>query len=250
MDIKTTFLHGDLSEEVYMDQPVGGKEPGKEDWASHLNKTLYGLMQAACGWNQHLHRNMVNNGYTRILSDHGVYIRTSKLGTSIVAIHVDDMCAAASSAEEVKKLKDNLRKAFNLVDLSEVHFLLGIAITWDWTAHTITLSQKAYVEKITKCLHLKDAHPVATPLDPNVILFKSLCPDTDEAKALILHTPYLTVVGLIMYVCSNGHTITHHNCTPNYISHCFVLNIFIWVHRQLSQATIVSSYETIEEQHQ
>ena len=86
---------------------------------------------------------MVNNGYTRILLDHCVYVRTSKLGTSIVVIHVDDMCAAASSTEEMKKLKDNLRKAFDLVDFGEVHFLLGIAVTWDWTACTITLSQKA-----------------------------------------------------------------------------------------------------------
>ena len=38
--------------------------------------------------------------------------------------------------------------------------------------------------------------------------------------------------------------------TQNYVSHHFVLNIFFWVHRQLSQTTIVSSYETIEEQHQ
>ena len=36
--------------------------------------------------------------------------------------------------------------------------------------------------------------------------------------------------------------------TSYYISHCFILNIFIWVHRQLPQTTIVSSYETIEEQ--
>ena len=36
--------------------------------------------------------------------------------------------------------------------------------------------------------------------------------------------------------------------TPDYINHHFVLNIFIWVHRQLPQATIVSSYKTIKEQ--
>ena len=199
MDIRTAFLHGDLSEDVYMDQPVGGKEPRKEDWVGCLNKMLYGLMQAACSWNQCLHRNMVNNGYTRISSDHCVYVRTSKLGTLIVAIHVNDMCAAASSAKEMKKLKDDLRKAFDLVDLSKVCFLLGIAVTWDRTARIITLSQKAYIEKITKHLHLQDAHPVATPLDPNIILSKSLCPYTDEAKALMSHTPYLTAVGSIMY---------------------------------------------------
>ena len=74
MDIKTAFLHGDLVEEVYMVQPMGGKEPGKEDWVRCLNKTLYGLMQATQGWNQCLHHTMVNNWYSRVSVDHCIYI--------------------------------------------------------------------------------------------------------------------------------------------------------------------------------
>ena len=45
MDVKTTIMHGDLGEEVYMEQPEGGNEPGKEDWVCWLDKTLCGLMQ-------------------------------------------------------------------------------------------------------------------------------------------------------------------------------------------------------------
>ena len=53
VDVKTAFLHGDLEEEVYMEQPEGMKEPGarKESWVCYMRKTLYGLMQAACTWN-------------------------------------------------------------------------------------------------------------------------------------------------------------------------------------------------------
>ena len=51
MDVKTTFLHGKLEEEVYMEQPEGMKEQGKEDWVCYMHKMLYGLMQAVCAWN-------------------------------------------------------------------------------------------------------------------------------------------------------------------------------------------------------
>jgi len=77
---------------------------------------------------------MAENGYECISVDHCIYVRTSNLGISIVAIHVNDMCMAASSPGEMQKLKDDLKKVFNLVDLGEVRFLLGIAITQDRTA--------------------------------------------------------------------------------------------------------------------
>ena len=43
MDVKTTFLHEDLHEEVYMDQPKGYVEKGKEQMVWQLKKSLYGL---------------------------------------------------------------------------------------------------------------------------------------------------------------------------------------------------------------
>lgn len=45
MDVKTTFLNGDLEEEVYMEQPEGFICVGKETHVYRLRKTLYGLKQ-------------------------------------------------------------------------------------------------------------------------------------------------------------------------------------------------------------
>ena len=46
MDVKTTFLHGDLEEEIYMKQPEGFAVKGKKELASKLKKSLYGLKQS------------------------------------------------------------------------------------------------------------------------------------------------------------------------------------------------------------
>ena len=50
MDVKTTFLNGNLEEEIYMDQPEGFVEPGKESKVCTLTKSLYGLKQAPNLW--------------------------------------------------------------------------------------------------------------------------------------------------------------------------------------------------------
>jgi hypothetical protein len=43
LDVKTTFLHGDLEEEIYMDQPNGFIVLGKKIFVCKLKKSLYGL---------------------------------------------------------------------------------------------------------------------------------------------------------------------------------------------------------------
>ena len=50
IDVKKTFLHGDLEEGIYMEHPKGFKEKGKENLVCRLKKSFYGMKQAPCQW--------------------------------------------------------------------------------------------------------------------------------------------------------------------------------------------------------
>jgi hypothetical protein len=52
MDVKTTFLHGDLEEEIFMKQPEGYAMKGKKELVCKLKKSLYGLKQSPRMWYQ------------------------------------------------------------------------------------------------------------------------------------------------------------------------------------------------------
>ena len=107
-------------------------------------------MQVICAWNLHLHHAMIDIGYVHITADHCIYMHKAAEGSSIMAIHVDNMCAMASNMAEMAKLKEQLGKFFSLVDLGELKWLLGIAITQDCCACTISLCQGTYIESIAK----------------------------------------------------------------------------------------------------
>ena len=50
LDVKTTFLHGDIGEEIYMEQLKGFIEPSHEHLVRRLKKSFYGLKQAPMQW--------------------------------------------------------------------------------------------------------------------------------------------------------------------------------------------------------
>ena len=50
LEVKTTFLHGDLEEEIYMQRPQGYEVKGKVNFFCRLKKSLYGLKQAPSQW--------------------------------------------------------------------------------------------------------------------------------------------------------------------------------------------------------
>jgi hypothetical protein len=90
MDVKSTFLNGDLSETVNVQQPPGFIV-GKGDKVLKLRKALYGLRQAPRAWNAKLDKELMALGFVRSKLEHAVYRRSSKGSFLIVGVYVDDL---------------------------------------------------------------------------------------------------------------------------------------------------------------
>ena len=65
MDVTTAFLNGNLKEDIYMRQPEGFEEPGREDQVCHLHKSLYGLKQSPRCWYEQLSTQLECTGFKR-----------------------------------------------------------------------------------------------------------------------------------------------------------------------------------------
>lgn len=68
LDVKTTFLHGELKEEIYMLQPEGFEEKGKENLVCRLKKSLYGFKQAPRCWYKRFDSFIISFEYNRLSS--------------------------------------------------------------------------------------------------------------------------------------------------------------------------------------
>ena len=65
MDVKSAFLNGDLTEEVYVEQPLGYEKKCEDGKIYKLKKALYRLKQTPRAWNSKLDRSMVSCGFKR-----------------------------------------------------------------------------------------------------------------------------------------------------------------------------------------
>jgi hypothetical protein len=75
MDVKTTFLNGDLEENVYMKQPKGFVVNGKEHVGCRLKKSIYGLKQASRQWNLKFDDTIKRFGFEPNIEDNYVYAK-------------------------------------------------------------------------------------------------------------------------------------------------------------------------------
>lgn len=91
LDIKNANLHGELQEEVYMDQPLGFIASNGSHLVCRLRHFIYGLKQSPCAWFGHFSSALIQFGMTCYEADHSVFFLHSSSGQCIyLVVYVDD----------------------------------------------------------------------------------------------------------------------------------------------------------------
>ena len=152
MDVHNAFLHGDLTEEVYMKLPPGFEhgDSSKSSKVCRLRKSLYGLKQAPRCWFAKLTTSLIAYGFTQSHSDYSLF-SYEKHGTVLhVLIYVDDLIVSGSDSAALASFKQYLQICFHMKDLGVLKYFLGIEIAR--SAKGISLSQRKYaLDIISEC---------------------------------------------------------------------------------------------------
>ncbi|GKE28233.1 zinc finger, CCHC-type containing protein [Tanacetum coccineum] len=195
MDVKTTFLNGDLDEEVYMKQPRGFVMSGNEHKVCKLVKSLYGLKQALKQCHQKFDEVVLASGFLLNQSDKCVYSKFDSSGKGvIICLYVVDMLIFETDQNQVDKTKKFLSSKFSMKDIGEVNVILGIKIKRENKG--IVITQYHYIEKILKKFNHEDCSPVSTPMD----LVEKLKPNTGKP---VDQLEYSRAIGCLMYAMTS-----------------------------------------------
>ena len=199
MDVKNAYLNGKLTETIYMKQPPEFVDPEKPKHVCRLARGLYGLRQSGRVWYQTLAKAFKALGFDVCAVDHAVFVSHKPEPKVIVAASTDDLLMISECLKRLEAVKRGLENHFEMTDLGEAHWLLGVEIRRDRAKRTLSLSQGAYVQTVLGRFNLENANTVTSPMDPSVHLTKSQSPATDEEKEDMASVPYRELIGSLMY---------------------------------------------------
>jgi len=129
-----------------------------------LQKSIYGLKQAALQWNKQLYSSLLKMGFQCTSADPGTYVKIIGQDIIILLIYVDDALFTNSNKQLVLSHKKQFMQQWESCDLGEAKEYLGMHITRDRKKKTITLDQCAYAKKVVKHFQLENSKGKDVPL--------------------------------------------------------------------------------------
>ena len=190
MDVKSAYLNGALSNEIFMSPPPGFDIP--DGMVLRLVKAVYGTKQGGRVWYEEISATLGAMGYQRTEADHAVYTRDEGDALSILALYVDDITMVAKSMATIDRDKAALKRAYEMTDLGEISWILGMHVSRDRAAGRISISQEKYSRETLTRFAKESIRPISTPTLANEHLRKITVAEIEPKT-------YQSALGALMY---------------------------------------------------
>ncbi|BFG40530.1 hypothetical protein CerSpe_268040 [Prunus speciosa] len=192
LDVQNAFLHGNLSEEVFMKQPIGFVDQQFPSHVCKLKRSLYGLKQAPRAWFQRFSEYLLQLGFHESQNDYSLFVYNHQGVYLILLIYVDDILITGNDQEQISHLIRRLGTLFSMKDLGKLHYFLGIEVTYD--GDCMYLTQSKYALDLLQRTKFVDAKPISTPVSSGQKLSAFVGEPHSDPET------YRSIVGALQYL--------------------------------------------------
>jgi hypothetical protein len=120
----------------------------------------------------------------------------------ILILYVDDILLAANDKSLLHDVKRFLSKSFEMKDLGESSYVIGIEIFCDRKEGILGLSQKGYINKVLERFRMDKCSRGPVPIQKGDKFSAMQCPKNDMERKTMESIPYASVVGSLMYAAT------------------------------------------------
>ena len=188
-----------MDETIYMVQPENFVFGDPKSIVCKLKKSIYGLKQASREWYHKFHQVITSNGFEVNLVEDCVYHKFSESKFIFLILYVDDILLDSSDIGLLHETKKFLSKNFEMKDLGNASFVLGIQILRDRSQGILRLSQKRYIKKVLNRFGMKDCSLGDTPVAKGDKFNLTQCPKNNLEIEEMQKILYASAVGSLMY---------------------------------------------------
>ncbi|KAG6635812.1 hypothetical protein CIPAW_11G068500 [Carya illinoinensis] len=177
--VAKAFLNESLDEVVYMEQLEGYSENNKDHLVCRLKKSIYSFKQASRQWYLKFNDTITVFGFKENIVDRCIYLKVSGSKFIFLILYVDDILLASSDLGLLYETKGFLSKNFEMKDMGEVSFVIGIEILRNRKQGLLGLSQKNYIERVLERFGMKSCSSLDTLISKGDKFSLSQCPKTE-----------------------------------------------------------------------
>ena len=172
-----------------MEQPQGFIAPGSQACLVYkLHRSLYGLKQAGRAWYKKIDTALNDLGLTPTMADNCIYVLREASAILYVLLYVDDLLLISNDLNRLQSIKAELSRRFEMKDLGEAQFILGIQIQRDRAHRRISLTQAEYVKTILSRFNMGESKPAAHPC-PQALSYSRMSRQHHPLRATSQPTP-------------------------------------------------------------